>query len=80
MSVYRGTTTGRNPSACRDVATNKVDVVLAFSEHIVGVKRQDTLNEYLISTVNVTEEKVPAILAQANQSKSVLISTWHSGH
>jgi len=61
----------RNPSACRDVATNKVDVVLAFLEHIVGVQRQDTLNKYIISTMNVTEEKVLDIPAQANQSKSV---------
>lgn len=53
---------GRNPSPCRDVATNEVDVVLVFLAHTVGIQKQDTLNKYIISTPYVTEEKVLGIL------------------
>ena len=52
------------------MATNKVDTIFAFLEHIVGVQREDAPNKYVISTTPVTEEKVVDILAQVNQAKS----------
>lgn len=49
----------RNLSGCRDVATNRMDAVLrAYSR---GTEARYTLNEYIISTMSVTKEKVLAI-------------------
>lgn len=61
----------KKPSGCRGVATNKADTVPAFLEHTVGVQRQDAMNKYTISMMNVMEEKVLDVLAQVNQSTSV---------
>lgn len=59
----------RNLSGCRDVAMNKMVAILRV--HSRGTEARYTLNEYIISTMNVTKEKVLDILAQVSQSKLV---------
>ena len=59
----------RNLSGCRDVAMNKKDAVLRA--HSRGTEARYTLNKYIISTMNVTKEKVLDILVQVSQSELV---------